>query len=122
MRLVRRNADKPHRCPVCHAVTYRHRPARWPATSRCARCHAWWFTGRLGDVAGADTFAEYCMKAAVWERAQAQALRAVAADPVTGWAIRTWLSAVADRVDDGTPVEWAIREQNAADRRPRTEG
>ena len=57
-RLVRRNDDKPHRCPVCHRICFRTR--RRPPVARCTTCRLWWFTGFLGDRLGADTFAEYC--------------------------------------------------------------
>jgi|SRR4051812_37524497 hypothetical protein len=58
---------------------------------------------RLKNIAGTD--------------GEARALRAVAADPVTGWAIRDWLRAVADHVEAGVPINDAIRLQNDHARR-----
>jgi hypothetical protein len=63
---VRRNADKPHRCPGCHVVA----PWRMGMTPRlslgiyrplrmwCKDCGYRWWSGRLGDHLGYDTLEE----------------------------------------------------------------
>jgi len=42
-RLVRRNGNKPHRCPSCHAVVTSE--TRWWRTYSCRDCNVWWFGG-----------------------------------------------------------------------------
>lgn len=60
-RTVRRNRDKPHRCPKCHSVAnwrmgveVRARPIHWPLRLWCAACEVRWWYGKLGDWWGAD--------------------------------------------------------------------
>ncbi|MET9262367.1 hypothetical protein [Amycolatopsis sp. NPDC004079] len=47
LRWVRRNEDKPHRCPECHRVVTWDREAYGPRTRlRCVRCGVQWRAGR----------------------------------------------------------------------------
>lgn len=58
--LVRRNDDKPHRCPWCHVVAPWRMGQDRIGRSRvqllqqmwCANCQVRWFSGRLGDWFG----------------------------------------------------------------------
>lgn len=34
------NWDKPHRCPVCHAIHFTEEPLNWKRVYRCCRCKA----------------------------------------------------------------------------------
>ena len=43
-RLVRRNADKPHRCPECHRVVAP--TTHWWRTYNCRDCMVWWWGWR----------------------------------------------------------------------------
>lgn len=45
MKTVKRNVDRPHRCPECYAVRTWSRPLRFYRWVYCSPCHVRWWPG-----------------------------------------------------------------------------
>lgn len=77
MRWVRRNGDKPHRCPECHAIPDRCRSYLGPRTAvSCAPCGVRWRMGVRYDNA-IDRYLQRVQQHPAWPGRLARALAAL---------------------------------------------